>query len=105
MISFASRRSEADERNKNEIEDLSAGLAKINGTKVAFLENLCVQLIIRQGRVELDMLVPVYDFTGSILIHRRYYCGYGFMVKDVFSTPCFPRHPLSLARSLLLLLL
>ena len=54
MLAFATRRSEDDERYKNEIEDLAAGLAKINGTKVAYLENLCVQLIVKQGKVRLS---------------------------------------------------
>ena len=61
MLSFASRRSEDDERYKNEIEDLAAGLAKINATKVAFLENLCVQLIVKQGQVGLWVFDTVHD--------------------------------------------
>ena len=70
MTAFGQRRSEEDDKLKYGLEEILGKLKYFNDCQNYFRANLQVQLVIKQGQVEVDMYVPVYDFTNTVLVHR-----------------------------------
>ncbi|XP_074642124.1 cilia- and flagella-associated protein 43-like isoform X2 [Tubulanus polymorphus] len=70
MNAFQQKRIEEDERLRNEIDDLNQAVNKLKEDRLRFICNLEVQLLLKQGQVEVDAGSFIHDFTRSVLIHR-----------------------------------
>ena len=71
MTAFGQRRAEEDEKLKFVCDEILHKLKYSYECKNYFRSNLQVQLVIKQGQVEIDMYVPVYDFSSTVLVHRN----------------------------------
>nr|XP_034327595.1 cilia- and flagella-associated protein 43 isoform X6 [Crassostrea gigas] len=70
MDNFYKKRVEEDERLRNEIEGIFDTLNKLHDDRVRFNLNLEVQLMLKQGQVEVDPTNFIQDYKDSALIHR-----------------------------------
>ncbi|XP_064629915.1 cilia- and flagella-associated protein 43-like isoform X2 [Lineus longissimus] len=70
MNAFMQKRQEEDEKLRNEIDDLTHALNKVKDDKMRFQCNLEIQLLLKQGQVEVDAGPFIHDYSHSILIHR-----------------------------------
>lgn len=71
MQAFVQRRLEEDEHLKTEIEELEEELNKLRTEKHNFITDLEIQLLLKQGQVEVDAGSFIPDYRMSLLIHRR----------------------------------
>jgi uncharacterized protein YaiL (DUF2058 family) len=70
MVLFLQKRVEEEEAAKREVESLSQELVQFQETRIKASHNLQVQLIMKQGQVEINPGVYVHDFSDCLLIHR-----------------------------------
>ncbi|XP_062576681.1 cilia- and flagella-associated protein 43-like isoform X2 [Saccostrea cucullata] len=70
MDNFYKKRVEEDEGLKNEIEGIFDTLNKLHDDRIRFNLNLEVQLMLKQGQVEVDPTNFIHDYKDSALIHR-----------------------------------
>jgi len=70
MMSFMQRRQEEDDRLKNDIEDIGHQFNKLKEDEQRFVLNLEVQLLLKQGQIEVDAGPFIRDFRESVLVHR-----------------------------------
>ncbi|XP_068708688.1 cilia- and flagella-associated protein 43-like [Montipora foliosa] len=70
MNAFLQRRTEEDEKVNSELEHTLQGLQRLRDEKTRFLINLEVQLLLKQGQVEVAPGSFITDYTESALIHR-----------------------------------
>jgi len=70
MNSFMQRRTEEDEKVNRELERILQDLQRLRDEKMKFLINLEVQLLLKQGQVEVAPGSFITDYTESALIHR-----------------------------------
>ncbi|XP_078310806.1 cilia- and flagella-associated protein 43-like isoform X4 [Crassostrea virginica] len=70
MDNFYKKRVDEDERLKNEIEGIFDTLNKLHEERIRFNLNLEVQLMLKQGQVEVDPTNFIHDYKDSALIHR-----------------------------------
>nr|KAG5692265.1 hypothetical protein BaRGS_007173 [Batillaria attramentaria] len=67
---FLQKRQEEDEALKYEIDDITEQMNKLKEDQQRFSLNLEVQLLLKQGQVEVDAGPFVHDFRDSVLVHR-----------------------------------
>ncbi|XP_048745697.2 cilia- and flagella-associated protein 43-like isoform X3 [Ostrea edulis] len=70
MDNFYKKRVEEDERLKNDMEGIFDTLNKLHDDRIRFNLNLEVQLMLKQGQVEVDPTNFIHDYKDSALIHR-----------------------------------
>ncbi|KAM7447734.1 Cilia- and flagella-associated protein 43 [Porites harrisoni] len=70
MNSFLQKRTEEDEKVNRELEITLQELQRLRDEKMRFLINLEVQLLLKQGQVEVSPGSFITDYTDSALIHR-----------------------------------
>eukprot|EP00795_Rhopilema_esculentum_P012071 gene12071-2664_t len=70
MNSIYQKRIEDDEQLKLEVENIFKELQRLRDDRLTFNLNLEVQLVLKQGQVEVPSSSFVTDYTDSILIHR-----------------------------------
>ncbi|XP_034989894.2 cilia- and flagella-associated protein 43 isoform X2 [Zootoca vivipara] len=70
MQTFLQKRTEDDERLRNDIEQVFAELNLLRDQKMTFQLDLMVQFLLKQGQVELDGTNLIPDYTDAILISR-----------------------------------
>ncbi|XP_072177751.1 cilia- and flagella-associated protein 43-like [Diadema setosum] len=70
MNGFLQRRQEEDERLKSDIEDLIDALNRLREERLRFTCNLEVQLVLKQGQVEIDCGSFIPEYGDSVLLHR-----------------------------------
>ncbi|XP_076460305.1 cilia- and flagella-associated protein 43-like [Babylonia areolata] len=70
MQAFLQKRQDEEEALKNEIEDIDTQLNKLKEDQQRFSLNLEVQLLLKQGQVEVDAGRFVRDYRDSVLINR-----------------------------------
>lgn len=70
MNSFLQRRTEEDEKVNGELEHILQELQRLRDEKMKFHINLEVQLLLKQGQVEVSPGPFITDYTDSALIHR-----------------------------------
>ncbi|KAK0070099.1 cilia- and flagella-associated protein 43 [Biomphalaria pfeifferi] len=68
---YVHRRQEEDDKYKAEIEQLTQMIAKIKEDEQRFILNLEVQLLLKQGQIEVEAGPFIRDFRGSVLVHRN----------------------------------
>ncbi|KAH9492451.1 Cilia- and flagella-associated protein 43, partial [Bulinus truncatus] len=68
---FVHKRQDEDERLKTEIEQLTQMIAKIKEDEQRFILNLEVQLLLKQGQIEVEAGPFIRDFRDSVLVHRN----------------------------------
>ncbi|CAG5125993.1 unnamed protein product, partial [Candidula unifasciata] len=68
--SFVHKRHTEDEKLKVEIEQVNHKLSKLKEDEQRFILNLEVQLLLKQGQIEVDSGPFIQDFRDSVLIHR-----------------------------------
>ncbi|ELU02415.1 hypothetical protein CAPTEDRAFT_160880 [Capitella teleta] len=71
MTAFLQKRQEEDEILKNEIEDLNEEVGRLKDNQQRFICNLEVQLLLKQGQVEVDPGIFIPDYRSSLLLHRN----------------------------------
>ncbi|XP_078080444.1 cilia- and flagella-associated protein 43 [Mustelus asterias] len=79
MQMFLQRRMEEDEHSAQFINNLSQELSNLRETKSQFQLNLMVQLVLKQGQVEVVSSDFIPDYSNSILLHKG-------VVEDLNST-------------------
>ncbi|CAL1546993.1 unnamed protein product [Lymnaea stagnalis] len=67
---FLQRRHDEDEKLKSDIETLTHQITKIKDDELRFTLNLEVQLLLKQGQIEVDAGPFIRDFRHSVLVHR-----------------------------------
>ncbi|XP_005104481.2 cilia- and flagella-associated protein 43 [Aplysia californica] len=70
MMAFMQKRQEEDDLLKNEIEDIGHQINKLKEDEQRFVLNLEVQLLLKQGQIEVDAGPFIRDFRDSVLVHR-----------------------------------
>lgn len=70
MNAFLQRRTEDDEKVNRELEHTLQELQRLRDEKMKFHINLEVQLLLKQGQVEVTPGSFITDYTDSALIHR-----------------------------------
>jgi len=70
MMSFMTKRQEEDDTLKNDIEDIGHQINKLKEDEQRFILNLEVQLLLKQGQIEVDAGPFIRDFRDSVLVHR-----------------------------------
>ncbi|CAH1784594.1 unnamed protein product [Owenia fusiformis] len=70
MNAFLQRCQAEDDHLKDEIEGLKASYNRLKEEKEKFMMNLDVQLVVKQGQVEVDPQSWIHNFSQSLLIHR-----------------------------------
>ncbi|KAL4232016.1 Cilia- and flagella-associated protein 43 [Mactra antiquata] len=70
MQQFQQKRYEEDEVLRNEIDDIGEVLNKLRDDRARFSLNLEVQLLLKQGQVEVDAGSFIHEYKDSALIHR-----------------------------------
>ncbi|BFY97723.1 hypothetical protein BsWGS_00763 [Bradybaena similaris] len=68
--SFLHKRHSDDDKLKAEIEQINHKLSKLKEDEQRFILNLEVQLLLKQGQIEVDCGPFIQDFRDSVLIHR-----------------------------------
>lgn len=79
MQAFLHKRQEEDETLRFEIDDINTQINKLKEDQQRFSLNLEVQLLLKQGQVEVDAGQFVHDYRDSVLVHRS-------VVEDLNST-------------------
>jgi len=64
------RRQEEDDALKNDIDDIGHQINKLKEDEQRFILNLEVQLLLKQGQIEVDSGPFIRDFRDSVLVHR-----------------------------------
>ena len=71
---FLHRRMQDEERLRDDVDKLSVEIAKFEGEFERFVLNLEVQVLVKQGQVEVKNTVPdcplIPDFSDAVLVHR-----------------------------------
>ncbi|KAK3096042.1 hypothetical protein FSP39_022384 [Pinctada imbricata] len=70
MENFLKKRTDEDEQLKNEIEGIYDQLNKLQDDRQRFILNLELQLMLKQGQVEVENTQFIPDYKDSALIHR-----------------------------------
>ncbi|KAL8576297.1 hypothetical protein ACOMHN_006220 [Nucella lapillus] len=70
MQAFLQKRQDEEDSLKNEIDDITAQINKLKEDQQQFSLNLEVQLLLKQGQVEVDSGQFVHDYRDSVLVHR-----------------------------------
>ncbi|KAK7108965.1 cilia- and flagella-associated protein 43-like isoform X2 [Littorina saxatilis] len=70
MQAFLHKRSEEEEALRNEIEDITTQYNQLKEDQLRFSLNLEVQLLLKQGQVEVDAGQFVHDYRDSVLVQR-----------------------------------
>ncbi|XP_025093863.1 LOW QUALITY PROTEIN: cilia- and flagella-associated protein 43-like [Pomacea canaliculata] len=70
MQAFLQKRVEEDEALKSEVDAIGIQLAKLKDDQLLFTLDLEVQLLLKQGQVEVDAGQFIHDYNNSVLIHR-----------------------------------
>lgn len=70
MNAFMQKRTEEDEKVNRELEQTLQALQRLRDEKSKFVMNLEVQLLLKQGQVEVAPGSFITDYTESALIHR-----------------------------------
>lgn len=71
MVAFLQRRTEDDEKVQHEIEKVLRELTLLQEDKVKFQLNLTIQLLLKQGQVELENFQLLLDYSDAILINKN----------------------------------
>ncbi|XP_029106891.1 cilia- and flagella-associated protein 43 isoform X2 [Scleropages formosus] len=71
MQAFLQRRMDEDERVRLEVKNIMEELRDFNEEKMRFRLNIMVQILIKQGQVEVEKGNFITDLSDSLLIHRR----------------------------------
>ncbi|XP_030721405.2 cilia- and flagella-associated protein 43 [Globicephala melas] len=71
MVAFLQRRTEADEKVQHEIEKVLRELTLLQEDKVKFQLNLTIQILLKQGQVELENFQLLLDYSDAILINKN----------------------------------
>jgi hypothetical protein len=71
MQAFLQKRQQEDEELRNEIEGLSDAIIRLRDARQRFTCNLEVQLMLKQGHVEVDPGPFIPDYRTSLLLHRN----------------------------------
>ncbi|XP_061259351.1 cilia- and flagella-associated protein 43 isoform X4 [Bos javanicus] len=70
MVAFLRRRTEDDEKVQHEIEKVFHELILLQEEKVKFQLNLTIQILLKQGQVELENFQLMLDYSDAILINK-----------------------------------
>lgn len=70
MNAFLQRRIDEDDVLRNELDDIQEQINKLHNDHARFNLNLEVQLLLKQGQVEVDSGTFIHNFKDSALIHR-----------------------------------
>uniref|UniRef100_A0A7N5KCK2 Cilia- and flagella-associated protein 43 n=1 Tax=Ailuropoda melanoleuca TaxID=9646 RepID=A0A7N5KCK2_AILME len=70
MMAFLRRRTEDDEKLQQEIEKVFHELMVLQEEKVRFQLNLTIQLLLKQGQVELENFQLLLEYPDAILINK-----------------------------------
>ncbi|XP_045425313.1 cilia- and flagella-associated protein 43 isoform X3 [Lemur catta] len=70
MVAFLRKRVEEDEKVQQEIEKVFHELILLQEEKVKFQLNLTIQILLKQGQVELENFQLVLDYPDAILINK-----------------------------------
>ncbi|XP_031564143.1 cilia- and flagella-associated protein 43-like [Actinia tenebrosa] len=70
MNSYLQKRIDEDERVQHDMEHTYQELQRLREEKIKFLINLEVQLLLKQGQVEVPPGPFITDYSDSILVHR-----------------------------------
>ncbi|XP_066211577.1 cilia- and flagella-associated protein 43 isoform X2 [Saccopteryx leptura] len=71
MAAFLRRRVDEDEKVQQEIERVSNELMILQEEKVKFQLNLTIQILLKQGQVELENFQLLTEYSDAILINRN----------------------------------
>ncbi|XP_013839162.2 cilia- and flagella-associated protein 43 isoform X2 [Sus scrofa] len=71
MVAFLRRRTEDDERVQQEIEKVLHELVLLQEDKVKFQLNLTIQILLKQGQVELENFQFLLEYPDAILINKN----------------------------------
>ncbi|XP_004402070.1 PREDICTED: WD repeat-containing protein 96-like, partial [Odobenus rosmarus divergens] len=71
MMAFLRRRTEDDDKLKQEIEKVFHELVVLQEEKVRFQLNLTIQILLKQGQVELENFQLLLEYPDAILINKN----------------------------------
>ncbi|XP_027452366.2 cilia- and flagella-associated protein 43 isoform X3 [Zalophus californianus] len=71
MMAFLRRRTEDDDKLKQEIEKVFHELMVLQEEKVRFQLNLTIQILLKQGQVELENFQLLLEYPDAILINKN----------------------------------
>uniref|UniRef100_A0A8C5UTN9 Cilia- and flagella-associated protein 43 n=1 Tax=Microcebus murinus TaxID=30608 RepID=A0A8C5UTN9_MICMU len=71
MVAFLRKRVEEDEKVQQEIEKVFHELILLQEDKVKFQLNLTIQLLLKQGQIELENFQLTLDYPDAILINKN----------------------------------
>ncbi|XP_057592496.1 cilia- and flagella-associated protein 43 [Hippopotamus amphibius kiboko] len=71
MVAFLRRRTEDDEKVQHEIEKVFHELILLQEDKAKFQLNLTIQILLKQGQVELENFQLLLDYSDAILINKN----------------------------------
>ncbi|KAM7072613.1 cilia- and flagella-associated protein 43 isoform 7-T7 [Molossus nigricans] len=71
MMAFLRRRVEEDEKMQREIEKVSHEFNLLQEEKVKFHLNLTIQILLKQGQVELENFQLLLEYSDAILINKN----------------------------------
>ncbi|XP_037015418.2 cilia- and flagella-associated protein 43 [Artibeus jamaicensis] len=71
VVAFHRRRGDEDEKVQQEIERVSRELILLQEEKVKFQLNLTIQVLLKQGQVEVENFQLLLDYSDAILINRN----------------------------------
>ncbi|XP_070462114.1 cilia- and flagella-associated protein 43 isoform X4 [Equus przewalskii] len=71
MVAFVRRRTEDDEKVQREIEKVFHELILLQEEKVRFQLNLTIQILLKQGQVELENFQLLLEYSDAILINKN----------------------------------
>ncbi|XP_032346883.1 cilia- and flagella-associated protein 43 isoform X2 [Camelus ferus] len=71
MAAFLRRRTDDDEKVQHEIEKVFHELILLQEDKVKFQLNLTIQILLKQGQVELENFQLLLDYSDAVLINRN----------------------------------
>ncbi|KAF6107961.1 cilia and flagella associated protein 43 [Phyllostomus discolor] len=71
VVAFHRRRGDEDEKVQREIERVSQELILLQEQKVKFQLNLTIQILLKQGQVEVENFQLLLDYSDAILINRN----------------------------------
>ncbi|KAL4625031.1 cilia- and flagella-associated protein 43 [Arapaima gigas] len=71
MQAFHQRRTDEDERARLEVKNIMEELRVLNEEKMRFRLNIMVQILLKQGQVEVEKGDFITDLSDSVLVHRK----------------------------------
>lgn len=83
MSKFLQKRQNEEEEIREEIDNITSALNTLREERMRFSCNLEVQIVMKQGQVEVDPTNFIHNFKDSILVHRSVIEDLNFKIQVI----------------------